>query len=442
MLKDRYDTIKQRIVGFVDDPKSAAQRRVHRLYWLLRRVGEDMFSGPIPLHAMSLVYTTLLSLVPLLALSFSLMRAFNMHTTKVEPLLQKALEPFGEQGVRIANQIVDFVDNVKVGTLSTVGLVLLLYSAIALIQKVESAFNSIWQLRGNRALLRRLSDYLSVLMVGPLLVFAALGVSGSLLSNSLMQSLLAIEPFGSLYRVLLQLLPYLFVIAAFTFVYLFIPNTRVHLRPALIGGVVSGILWQTTSWLFALFVVSSTNYMAVYSSFAILFVFIIWVYVNWVIILLGANLVFYLQYPDNLKVGRSEIRLSIRDTERAALLMLLIVGRYYYSNKRCVPYETLVAETGLPGRVVASIIGLLKEGGLLTEIERGESWVYQPARPVDETSLREALEIIRGCPGLRAGTVAGADFRKFDALMAEVDRDLDRRLGAVNLKDLLVLNKD
>lgn len=437
MLKERYEQIRHQVEDFLEDPKSAAQRRAQRFYHLVRRLGEDVVAGPITLHATSLVYTTLLSLVPLLALSFSLMRAFEVHM-KVEPILLKFLEPLGQKGIDISKQIIDFVDNVKVGALSTVGLVLLLYSAITLIQKVEAAFNGIWQLRNNRALLRRMSDYLSVFIVGPLLVFTALGLSGTLLSHDFVQRMIEIEPFGFAYRIAAQLLPYVFVIAAFTFLYIFIPNTRVRFRPALVGGFVSGVLWQTTSWLFAMFVVSSTNYTAVYSSFAILFVFMVWVYVNWIIILIGADLVFYLQYPENLRIGRSEIRLSIRDSERIALLVLLIVGRYFYSKRQAVPYERLVAETGLPGRIIASTIDLLKLGNLLTEVERGDSWAYQPARPLEETSLREALEIVRNCAGLRR-TIASADFRKFDNLMAEVDRELDQRLGAVKVKDLLVL---
>jgi membrane protein len=439
-LKDRYETVKHQVLDLLEEPKSVTQKRAQWFYRLVRRMGEDMTSGPITLHAMSLVYTTLLSIVPLLALSFSLMRAFDVREDYIKPFLLKTLEPFGEGGLQIATYILNFVANVKVGALSTVGLVLLLYSAVSLIQKVELAFNGIWQLRSNRALLRRLSDYLSVFMVGPLLVFAAVGLSVSLLSNDLMQWLLAIEPFGSLYSILLQLLPYLFVIAAFTFLYIFIPNTRVRLRPALIGGFISGVLWQTTSWLFAKFVVTSVSYIAVYSSFAILFVFMVWVYVNWIIILIGADLVFYLQYPDNLKVGRTEIRLSIRDTERVALLMLLIVGRYFYSKKQGVPYEKLVAEIGLPGRIVASTIGLLKDGGLVTEIERNDSWVYQPARPVDETTLREVLDIIRNSHGLKK-TVVGTDLRKFDGLMAEADKMLDKHFNAVTLKDLLLLKE-
>jgi membrane protein len=160
--------------------------------------------------------------------------------------------------------------------------------------------------------------------------------------------------------------------------------------------------------------------------------------VNWIIILLGANLVFYLQYPENLRMGRAEARLSIRDSERIALLVLLITGRYFYAKKQAVPYEALVAETGLPGRIIALTIGLLKQGSLLTELERGESWAYQPARPLEETSLREVLEIIRNSAGLRRD-VSGADLRKLDGVMVEANQALDQHLGTVNLKDLLML---
>jgi hypothetical protein len=100
--------------------------------------------------------------------------------------------------------------------------------------------------------------------------------------------------------------------------------------------------------------------------------------------------------------------------------------------------EALVAETGLPGRIIALTIGLLKQGSLLTELERGESWAYQPARPLEETSLREVLEIIRNSAGLRRD-VSGADLRKLDGVMVEANQALDQHLGTVNLKDLLML---
>ncbi|MDH5573745.1 MAG: YihY family inner membrane protein, partial [Gammaproteobacteria bacterium] len=192
----------------------------------------ELSSGMLNLRAMSLVYTTLLSLVPLIAVSFSVLKGFGVHN-QVEPLLQNFVAPLGPSSAEIVDKILQFVENMKVGVLGSLGLALLLYTVISLIQKIESAFNSVWHTDGKRSLARRFSDYLSVLMIGPVLVFSAIGVTATIMNHSIVQTIIEIEPFGSLIFLLGKLLPYLFVIAAFTFIYMFVPNTRVNFKSAL-----------------------------------------------------------------------------------------------------------------------------------------------------------------------------------------------------------------
>jgi Virulence factor BrkB len=158
---------------------------------------------------MSLVFTTLLSIVPLLAVSFSVLKAFGVHN-QLEPLLLNFLQPLGAQGRHITDQIIGFVDNIQVGVLGALGIALLFYTAISLIQKAENAFNYIWHVKGAGTLADQFSRYFSVIMIVPVLVFAALGVTASLTSTAIVRAIVAI------------------VIGAFTFVYFFIPNTRVR----------------------------------------------------------------------------------------------------------------------------------------------------------------------------------------------------------------------
>ena len=230
---------------------------------------DDFLDGQLNLRAMSLVFTTMLSIVPLIAVSFSVMKAFGVHN-QMEPMLLQYLAPLGGQGKEIAQQIMGFVDNTKVGLLSGVGLALLFGIIVRLINKIESAFNYTWRVQQSGSLARRFGNYLSVIMVGPVLVFVAMGVTGTALNTSIAQAIIAVEPFGTLLSLATKLVPYLLIIAAFTFTYLFMPNTKVRFVPALMGGIAAGVLWQTVGWVFATVMSASisTSYTAIYSSFA------------------------------------------------------------------------------------------------------------------------------------------------------------------------------
>ena len=218
--------------------------------------------GRLSLRAMSLVYTTLLSIVPLLALSFSVLKAMGAHN-EIEPFLFQFLAPLGEQGADIGRNIIQFIDNIKVGVLGSLGLGLLIYTVLSLVQKIENAFNMIWQVESSRSLGERFSNYLSVILIGPVIMVSAVGVSATVLNSSVISYFMMIEPFGSLIVFATKLLPYLMVIGVFTFIYVFVPNTRVNLKAALVGAAVSGILWQKSGILFATFVVNSSKYTAI-----------------------------------------------------------------------------------------------------------------------------------------------------------------------------------
>ena len=196
--------------------RTARARRAHGpgyRAWGLRALGvflvvlRDLAFGQLTLRAMSLVYTTLLSIVPMLALSFSVLKAFGVHN-QIEPALGRFLEPLGERGAEVTQQIIQFIANMNVGVLGSLGLALLLYTAISLIQKIEMSFNFIWHVPEPRRFGTRFSSYISVLLVGPLLVFSALGITAAVSSIGVVKGLLAIEPLGRLAAEIGKLLPY------------------------------------------------------------------------------------------------------------------------------------------------------------------------------------------------------------------------------------------
>lgn len=353
----------------------------------------DLFEGQISMRAMSLVYTTLLSLVPILALAFSVLKAFGAHNT-LEPLLTEFLRPLGGQADEMVANIMGFVDKMKVGVLGSLGISLLLYSAISLIQKVEASFNFIWRISRPRPLSQRISEYLSVLMVGPVLVFSAIGLTASVSSNAVVEKIVSIEPFGLLFFTLTKTLPYLLIIGAFSFMYSFIPNTRVRWRAALGGGVFAGLAWQTSSVLFASFVSGATNYNAIYSGFAIFIFLLIWLHLGWLILLIGCQLAYYLQHPSRLAPDPCVPALSGRGAEYLTLMIMALSGRRFIDGQPGYTQEELAQALNAPSEHVAqSVEGLLRQG-LLVEAGRKRTQLH-PGMDLDAIRLTRLWRLAR-----------------------------------------------
>jgi membrane protein len=367
-----------------------------RLRNLARTLAHDIYAGGLDLRATSLVYTTLLSLAPLLAVSFSVLKAFGVQN-QMRPFLLRLGEPLGPQGPELVDRVIGFVNNLEVGVLGFTGFALLFYTVLSLLQKIEDAFNQIWRVEKSRSFRRRFSDFLSVLLVGPVLVFSALGLTASMASHRVVQSLIALEPFGTLYYLAGLVLPYVFIVAAFTFLYLFIPNTRVGFKPALVGGLAAGLAWRGVGWLFARFVAGSTQYAAVYSSFAILIVFMIWIYVSWLILLVGGQIAFYVQHSRYLRAGQHDLRLGAGLFRRVGLLVMGLLAERFHRGEPPWSVPDLVDRLDLPGQVVERVLGVLERRGLVLAVS-DERRAYVPGRDPAALPLITVLDALRAEP--------------------------------------------
>ncbi len=403
----------------------------HRAARIVFATVRDLISGQLTLYAMSLVYTTLLSIVPLLALSFSVLKAMGVHN-QLAPLLDNFFAPLGEQGTVVAANIMSFVDNIKVGVLGFVGLGLLVYTVISLVQKIEHSFNYIWRVPGLRSIGQRFSNYLSVIMVGPLLVVSAIGATASIMSSAIVQSLLAIEPFGTLFLLAGKIMPYFFIVLAFTFVYTFMPNTRVNLRSALIGGFVGGIAWQTSGILFASVVVSSSKYQAVYSGFAIGIVLLIWLYISWLILLLGAVISYYAQNSGQI-CQAYRIHTSARQDERVGLAMMYRVASRYDKGERPLSVTKLERDMSGPPEVTRRVMKKLIEQHYLGYSGQSADRLV-PGRSIDQISLADLLLAIRRED---QNSISHSKILVCDTLVADLETQWVSHLGGLTLADLV-----
>ena len=391
-LKERFDQLERWILANPNPPERWPWTWLYKAGRTVYALIRDVASGQLTLHAMSLVYTTLLSLVPLLALSFSVLKALGAHQ-RMEPFLYQFFEPMGPQGMEMAENILGFVDNMKVGVLGSVGLALLIYTVISLVQKIERSFNMIWRVPEMRSLSQRFSNYLSVIMIGPLLMVSAIGVTASIFSSELMQQIIEIEPFGSVIVLVSRFTPFFLVVLAFTFVYVFIPNTRVKLRYAFLAGVIAGVSWQAASMLFASFVADSTRYAAIYSGFAAGIFALIWTYLNWMILLLGASLAFYLQNPSSV-AKRRDVQLSPELQEQVGLALVWLAAKPFSRGEPAPQQETLEQSLRVPGEVTRLISDKLIRAGVLNLAgDHGDRLV--PGKALDLITVGSVLDAVR-----------------------------------------------
>jgi membrane protein len=231
-----------------------------------------------------------------------------------------------------------------------------------------------------------------VLLIGPLAIVIALGMITALQNQSIVQYLLQNELVGPLFVATSKLTPYFIVASVFAFLYWFMPNTRVRFVPAIVGGLAGGFIWASMVVIFTTFVATASARQAVYASFAIAIVTLIWLYMNWLILLIGAQLAFYVQNPAYLRIGRQEPRLSNSVRERLALNIMLMVGRTFREPVQKLPVQALSEALQIPSLALAPVIDDLEAKGLLTANEKGE---LLPAREMARIQLREILDVVR-----------------------------------------------
>src|ERR1700733_8806957 len=320
-------------------------------------VVRDLARGEINLRAMGLVYTTLLTLIPLLAFSLSILRIFGGHRD-IEPIVYEFFRPVGgAAATELTGRVVQFAHRVSSGVVGSVGLALLVWTLVGTIKKVEDSFNFLWHVDQPRSFARRIAEYTTLLIAGPVLLVAFVGVSPAALSSAPVQEMVRLPLLQRLRGTGISLAPYAMVTAFFTALYMLVPNTRVQWRAALTGAVVGGVLWAAIGKMFTVLVVNSTRLTIVYAGFAFVVAALLWTYFGWLILLAGAQLSFYVQNPSYLRLGLQELRLSNAEVEHLALKLMYCVGRARLMGD---------GNWNLPRLAVRRTSCALEEAGMLT----------------------------------------------------------------------------
>ena len=410
------------------------QRFLLRQVQTVALVGRDFNMNQSLLRASALTYYTMLSLVPLLALTFALLKAFGVQNL-LQPLI---IEKLNVGNGRIAETILSYINNTQVAQLGAFGLLFLLVAVISLLTNVEKAFNHVWGVKEVRPLLRRFADYLSVILVGPVLIISAISMTSSMTSNSLVQSLMDLQLVGNLLILLLKVAPFIFMWLAFTGLYVFMSNTKVEWRAAFIGGVAGGTLWQLAQVAYIHFQVGVGRYNAIYGTMAALPIFMVWLYLSWVIVLFGLGVCYAKQ---NLRTSGVDLRgseISRNCFEQVALAILVTLADRFSRGEAPLSQEHLAQYLYIPPRLCRDILATLLAVGLVTEnCSLTGQCRYQIGRSAEDLLLADLFKKLRDYgketlylephPQTRIALETG---QKLDELIADGLQD-------VTLKDLV-----
>jgi membrane protein len=391
----------------------------------------DWLRGAISVQAMSLAYTTLLSLVPLMVFSFAILKGLGARGD-LKYILHEFFRPLGDAATQLTETVMQFVDNMRGDLLGSIGLAFLVYTVFSTIQKVEASFNFVWHVERPRSFMRRFAEYLSVMISGPILLALALGLLGTAEHSPFAKWATAIPALEWTLDAAGRVLPYVIVTVVFTFMYAFVPNTKVQFRAALIGGITSGIIWAVMGRLFTAFILYSSSLVAIYTGFAVVLITLIWVYLSWLILLIGAQLAFYVQFPQYLRHGQEMVELTGKDREQVGLSIMCLIGSDYRTGGAPWTAPRLAAELDIPSIALAPVLASLEKGGFLLATER-ESFV--PGRDLDGIQLADVLDNVRSCPGGRLTVVIRAVDPAVQAMSA-IESAIHECLRDRSLRDL------
>lgn len=413
------------------------QRYVMRALQIAWAVLRDIAEGHVSLRAMSLVYYTVIAIVPLLALTFAVLKGLGVHNA-MEPALLGLLQPFmGEYSNQITSNVVSFVDNVRVDVLSVVSLGVLLYTVLTMMQQIELTFNYIWSITQPRTLANRISEYLFAVLVSPLLILISVGIASSVSSNFFV-TFLAQLSFGAwILHAIAVVMPALFMSLAFALAFIFIPNTRVRFGSAFLGGVITMLAWKTMAWVFQNFIAVDSANAIIYAAFFAIILLMLFIYLGWLMLLIGSSVAFYHQNPSKTRTGRKPLQLSLEMQEEISLSLAYLIVKRFSLQQDPWSLDELQAYTRLNGPVLESALQTLIDVGFISATDE-QPRRYLPHHSVEDSSVSELRKLLRQ----RSDTALNqrmltAEQLQIHELLADIDAHWSKSTHNISFRQLL-----
>ncbi len=366
--KSWLENLRRTLAGDTWASEWSSMSTWHRAFVRMVRIAQLVVRGfredDLPVHAASLTFATLVSLVPLLTIGFAMLKGFG-GGEEASARLNEAMASMPVQFREFVQQMVDIVLQANFKTLGWVGVAVLFVTVVQVLGSIESSFNRVWGVAAPRTIWRRFTNYISITVVVPVLIMVAFAVSASL-KNQVVNAHL--EQWTWLLRTLLQLTPLATVWLAFFFLFVFMPNTHVSRRAAASSALVSALLWLGWQKIYIGMQVSLSRYDAIYGTFASIPIFLLWLSVCWMIVLLGSEMAFALQHHVTYHLERAGGQANVQAKISLIVAAVLDAARAFSGGRPVLNVSDYAHEHRVPVRLLNDLVGLLERGGLMAEL--------------------------------------------------------------------------
>ena len=389
----------------------------------------------IQLRASALTLYSLLSVVPVVAMLFVIANGFGFKE-RIEAELIKSLQGHEE----VLNWIIDFaeklLENVKGGFLTGIGIVILLWSIMQILGNIESTFNGIWQIRKSRPFFRKFSDYLSMMLIAPILIF--LSSSSTIFVASQLDKFSEMYPILENLKFVLKFSSYFLIWIVFTLLYVVMPNTKVNFKSALIAGVIAGTVFQLLQWGYIHFQVGVSRYSAIYGSFAALPLFLIWLQISWVVVLLGAEISFANQNVNQYEFELDSLSISKKLKKLMTLMIATNVVKDFAEGQQASTASQISNKLNIPVRLVREVIFELTEARIFSELnsENPRERAFQPALDINQISVVMIVDKLDAAGSEHIAPIESKEYQKLKKILDDFSDIMSESNKNVLLKDV------
>ena len=349
------------------------------------------------LRASALTFYSLLSIVPVIAILFGIAKGFGFQEVLEKELLQNfsAHEAVLVQVMEFAKSLLETTQG---GLLAGIGLLVLFWTVIKVLGSIERSFNNVWGVKSPRPWSRKFTDYISVLLIAPILFILASSIMVFITSQVtfITEKFALLGFFSSVIFFLLKLLPYCIVWNLFTFIYIFMPNTKVRFTSGLVAGIVAGSIYQLVQWGYIAFQVGVAKYNAIYGSFAALPLFLVWLQLSWLVVLFGAEISFSHQNVDTYEFEPDCLHVSVSFKKLLSLRIVHLLVKNFSAGKSPLAAAAIAHTLEVPIRLVRQMLFELVESGILSEVatREYEETAYQPGRDSDSLTIQYVIDAL------------------------------------------------
>lgn len=393
----------------------------------------------VQLRASALTFYSLLSVIPVAAIAFAIAKGFGLDQN-LEQLITEKFQSYQEVLNKFLPQVRNAIQETRGGYIAGVGIIILFWSVMSLLKHIESSFNHIWQIRSSRPWHRKFTDYLTMMLIAP--VFIILSSSITVFISTELTDFMTKAPILSFFKplisFLIKLAPYFLSWITMTILFIIMPNAKVKFVPALISGIIAGTIFQVLFWLYVDLQFGILKLSAIYGSFALLPLFIIWLQSSWIIVLLGAELSFANQNVSRYEFESEALNISNYQKRALVLMIMHMIIHNFSKGEKPISAEHIVKTLKIPVRLARDILQDLSNVNLVSIIHENEQKerLYQPALDINRLTVSYVFSRLDKKGVEQTMVIKNKDYEKVISMLEKFDKLIDKSDSNILIKDL------